>query len=331
MQSNDAPAAPFRVDAGKSRIAVASRSFSRSPLLRQEMQKRYANVTFNDAGEQFEGERLIGFLRGHDAAIIALEKITAQVLDALPELRGIAKYGVGLDNLDLAALDQRGVLLGWQGGVNRRAVSELVIGQAITLLRKLHTSWDEIRAGQWRQIQGAQITGKTVGIVGLGHVGKDLTRLLQAFGCRVIAHDIRAYPEFCAQTGVEMTDLATLLAQSDIVSLHVPHDRSTRGMIGAEQLRLMKPTAILINAARGGIIDEDALAEALAAEVIAGAALDVFDVEPPTHTRLFSLPNIICSGHMGGSSREAVEAMGLAAIDGLEAFRPALSHLPPAP
>ncbi|MFD2234494.1 phosphoglycerate dehydrogenase [Phaeospirillum tilakii] len=304
-----------------SRVAVASRSFSRHPVLRAELLARYPEVTFNESGRSLAGAELAAFLRGHDKAITALEKITDDLLAQLPDLKVIGKYGVGLDMIDLAALARRGVRLGWTGGVNRRSVSELVIATAISLLRLIPQANTLARDGGWRQLVGRQLTGKTVGIVGCGHIGKDLVPLLRAFDCTVLAHDILDFPEFYAAHRVRPVDLDTLLGESDVVTLHLPLDASTRGLLSAERLSRLKPGAILINAARGGLLDEAAVKAMLLDGRLGGAAFDVFASEPPEDLDLIRLPNVLVTPHIGGSAEEAVLAMGRAAIDGLDHAR----------
>jgi D-3-phosphoglycerate dehydrogenase len=300
------------------KVAVCSRSFSRNPVLRAELLARYPHVTFNDAGAKLNGDNLVKFLKGHDKAITALETIDASVLARLPELKVISKYGVGLDMVDMAAMRAYGKRLGWTAGVNRRSVSELVISFAIAMLRHLPASHREVCAGTWRQHTGRQLTGRTVGIIGCGHVGKDLVLLLRPFACRILAHDILNFPEFYATHGIEPVSLEDLLARSDIVTLHVPLDDSTRGMLDARHLAMLKPTAVLINAARGELVDEVALKELLKSKRLAAAAFDVFAMEPPQDKELLSLPNFLATPHIGGSAEEAILAMGRAAIIGLE-------------
>ena len=300
------------------KVAVCSRSFSHNPILRAELLSRYQHVTFNDAGLQLKGDTLVDFLRGHDKAITALETIDESVLSRLPELKVVSKYGVGLDMIDMAAMRDHGKRLGWTGGVNRRSVSELVISFAIAMLRHVPAAHREVLAGTWRQHVGGYLTGQTVGIIGCGHVGKDLVPLLQAFECPVLVNDILDYPDFYAAHSVESVSLETLLARSDIVTLHVPLDGSTRGMLNAQRLALLKPTAVLINVARGGLVDEVALKQMLQNKRLAAAAFDVFSVEPPQDHELLALPNFLVTPHIGGSAHEAILAMGRAAIDGLD-------------
>jgi len=301
------------------RVAVTSRSFSRHPKLRAELQARYADVTFNDKGLSLAGGALIEFLRGHERAITALERLDESVFAALPELKVIGKFGVGLDMIDLDAMTRHGRKLGWSAGVNRRSVAELVIAFMIACLRLVPQANSLVRAGKWQQLTGRQLTGRKVGIIGCGHVGKDLTTLLDAFDCEVLAHDIRDFPEFYAQWRVRPVGLERLLAESEIVTLHVPLDRATANMLSAERLALMRPDAVLINAARGGLVDEAALASMLEGGKLAAAAFDVFSTEPPQNDELLTLPNFLATPHIGGSSEEAILAMGMAAIDGLEA------------
>jgi len=304
------------------RVVVASRSFSRHPVLRAELLERYPDTTFNDAGESLSGERLIDYLRGHDKAVIALERIDAGVLDALPELKVIAKYGVGFDGIDLHALIARGVQLGWTGGVNRRSVAELVIAFAITMLRHVPAANAEVKDGTWRQLVGHQLSDCTVGIVGCGHVGKELASMLRAgFGCDVLAHDTEDFSDFYAEHGVIAADLDTLLATSDVVSLHLPLDATTKNIINAKRLGAMKPGAVLINTARGGLVDETELKAVLQDGTLTGAAFDVFANEPPEDEELLALPNFLATPHIGGSASEAIIAMGRAAIRGLDEHR----------
>lgn len=303
------------------RIVVASKSFAANATLRAELSSKYPAVTFSDSPVVLDGDPLIALLRGHDRAIVGLERIDARVLAEVPELKVISKYGVGLDGIDVEELARRGVKLAWTGGVNRRSVAELTLGFAIALLHRVPEADLALRKGQFGKWIGRQLTGQTVGIIGCGFVGQDLVRLLAPFECRVLANDIRDYAEFYRAHNVTPVPLPELLRESDIVSLHVPLDQSTRGMIGAAELAEMRPGSFVINAARGGLVDEDALAAALERGHLAGAACDVFALEPDANPRLLSLPTFLGTPHIGGSTQEAQLAMGRAAIDGLENAR----------
>lgn len=300
------------------KVAVCSRSFSLNPVLREELLQRYANVTFNDKGAKLEGRVLADFLRGHTKAITALEVIDDNALSELSDLTIISKYGVGLDMIDMEAMKKYGVKLGWTGGVNRRSVSELVISFSIALLRHVMAANREVLSGTWRQHMGGYLSGRTVGIIGCGYIGKDLVKMLQPFGCPILVNDIKDYNDFYEQHDIKAVSIEDLLAQSDIVTLHVPLDDSTRNILTAERLALMKADGILINAARGGLVDERALKSMLKTGQLAAAAFDVFAVEPPEDIELLELPNFIVTPHIGGSAREAILAMGRAAIAGLD-------------
>ncbi len=319
--STDPPTVPTSV-------GVLSRSFSRHPVLRAELLAAYPAAVFNDSPHTLGGQALADFLVPHDAAIVALEQVDATLLENLPRLRIISKYGVGLDNIDLHAAARLGIRVGWEGGVNRRSVAELTIAFMIAGLRGVIVSHEEIRCGIWRQYRGRQLSGATVGLIGFGHVGRDVARLLRAFNSRVLAHDIRDITTPATELGVETVGLEALLASADVVSLHVPLTRRTAGMLDASRLSALKPGAVLVNTARGGLVDEAALRLALIEGRLAGACFDVFGTEPPDPAELFATPGFIGTAHIGGSAEEAVLAMGRAAIAGLDRATDPLSFIP---
>jgi len=300
------------------KVAVCSRSFSSNPILRKELLKRYDNVKFNDKGETLSGETLINFLKGYDRAITALEVIDEKILSKLPDLKVIGKYGVGLDMIDFKALKLYGVELGWTGGVNKRSVSELVISSSIALLHRTIFANSEVKAGGWYQVKGKQLSNCTIGIVGCGHIGKDLVKLLKPFNCKILVNDIIDYEDFYKVNNVLPVCLEVLLKESDIVTLHLPLDHSTKNILDKQKLSLMKKGAIVINYARGGLIDEKELKVKLKNNDLAGAGLDVFLVEPLVDIDFANMDNVFVTPHIGGSSEEAILAMGMSAIKGLD-------------
>jgi len=299
-------------------VAVASRSFSKHPILRSKVLEIYPDAKFNDKGLSLSGDSLVEFLSGHEKAITALEVIDDSILSKLPNLKVIGKYGVGLDMIDLHAMKDRGVKLGWTGGVNKRSVSELVISFSVYLLHRVAFANAEVRNGEWYQVKGRQLSDCTFGIVGCGHIGKDLVKLLKPFGCNILAHDIIDFKEFYQENNITSVGLDELLQKSDVVTLHLPKNDSTNNILNKDRLQMLKKDAILINLARGGLLDESALKKILSEKNIAGAALDVFSVEPPIDTDFAHLDNVLITPHIGGSTEEAILAMGLAAIDGLK-------------
>jgi len=308
-------------------LVIASRSFSKHPVLRKEVLKRYPNAKFNDKGLSLNGNSLIEFLDGYEKAITALEKIDDSILKHLPDLKVIGKYGVGLDMIDLRAMKRYGVNLGWTGGVNKRSVSELVISYSIALLHRTIFANAEVRKGRWYQVKGRQLSDCTVGIIGCGHVGKDLVELLQPFNCKILANDVLDFKDFYKKYEVTSVGLEELIRKSDIVTLHLPLDKSTQNILDSDKLSLLKNDAVLINLARGGLIDEVALKELLNNNKIAGAALDVFEVEPPVDPSFATMDNVLITPHIGGSTEEAILAMGMAAIEGLENSEDPLNFL----
>ena len=311
------------------RVAVASRSFSKHAVLRAELLTRYPDARFNDEGSSLNGDALVAFLDGCEKAVLALERVDDFLLARLPKLRVISKFGVGLDSFDLAALSRRSVKLAWTPGSNSRSVAELALMLALGLLRRLPEAQADLRAGTWRQPKGSTLTGKTVGLVGLGSVGREFSALLAPFGTRVLAHDPAPDRAFAQARSVTLVSLSELFAQSDIVSIHVPLSDGTRNIVDAKRLAEMKPTAVLINTARGGLVDEAALLAALDAGHLAGAGLYCFAEEPLKDLRLAAHSKILATPHLGGSTEEAIVAMGRVAIAGLDAAKDASEFLRP--
>ena len=299
-------------------VAVTSRSFSRHPELRALVLARYSDAKFNDDGLSLQGKSLIEFLSGYEKAITALEVIDDSILSHLPNLKVISKFGVGLDMIDLHTLKKYGVKLDWSGGVNKRSVSELVVSFAIALLHRAVFANSEVKKGKWYQPKGFQLSNCTFGIIGFGHIGKDLVKLLKPFDCKILAHDIRNFKEFYKKNKVKSVGIEELIKKSDVVTLHLPLNESTKNFMNEERLQMLKSNAILINLARGGLIDEDVLKKMVLEKRIAGAALDVFEIEPPIDKELLTMDNVLITPHIGGSTEEAILAMGMAAIDGLD-------------
>jgi len=310
-----------------SSLVVASRSFSKNPALRNAVLKEYPDAKFNDEGLSLSGDSLIDFLDGYEKAITALEIIDDSILSRLPDLKVIGKFGVGLDMIDLYALKKYGVNIGWTGGVNKRSVSELVVSSAIAILHRSVFANAEVRNNLWHQIKGRQLSNCTVGIIGCGNIGKDLVKLLKPFNCKILSHDILSFPKFYQENNVLPVSLEELLKKSDIVTLHLPLNESTKNIISKDKLLMMKSNAVLINLARGGLIDEAALKKILIEKKIAGAAIDVFETEPPIDNEFAFIDNVLITPHIGGSTEEAILAMGLAAIDGLKNAKDPLEYL----
>jgi len=235
-------------------------------------------------------------------------KMTRELVEKANKCQIIARVGVGLDNIDQDTAKEKNirVINAVEGAIT--AVAELVIGLMLSMAREIPRADREIRNGNWikKELMGSELKGKYLGIVGLGNIGKRLGRLARALNMNIIGYDVIPIDdEFSKEVGLMKADLDTLLSSADYVSFHVPLLDSTRHMINAEKLKLMKNTARIINTARGGVIDEEALYNSLKAGSLAGAALDVFEVEPATGNKLTTLPNFVATPHMGAQTKEA--------------------------
>ena len=302
------------------RVAVTSISFGKSAILREELKRVFPNCYFNERGQPYSGAELVDFLKDADAAVVGIESINDHILCKTPHLKIISKYGVGLDSIDQESLKRRNIALGWTGGVNRRSVSELTLCFMLGLCRNIFGSGYSLKQLKWEKEGGWQLTGKTVGIVGCGHVGSDVIQLLAPLQCTLLVCDIVDKSKFCQKHNATQTSLENLIIKSDVVSLHIPLTPLTIKMVNKDFLNQMQTTAYLVNTCRGNVVDQNALKSALMQGKIAGAALDVFAEEPPSDEEFLSLPNLIGTPHIGGNAKEAVEAMGQSAINHLVSF-----------
>ena len=235
-------------------------------------------------------------------------KMTRELIAKADKCKIIARVGIGLDNIDQDAAKEKNirVINAVEGAIT--AVAELVIGLMISMAREIPRADREIRNGNWikKELMGSELKGKYLGIVGLGNIGKRLGRLARALNMNIIGYDVVPIDdEFSKEVGLMKADLDTLLSSADYVSFHVPLLDSTHHMINAEKLKMMKNTARIINTSRGGVIDEEALYNSLKDGSLAGAALDVFEVEPATENKLITLPNFIATPHIGAQTKEA--------------------------
>ena len=256
---------------------------------------------------------LLAAVRDADALVVRSEtEVTEQVLRAAHNLRVVSRAGVGVDNIDLEAATRAGVLVLNAPGANAISAAEHTIALLLGVSREIAKSDASTRAGRWerKRMKPIDLAGRTVGIVGLGRVGSRVAKRLRAFDMRVIAYDPYITPQRFTEQGAAPVDLETLLRSADVVTFHVPENAETFHMLNRETIQLLKPTAIVINAARGGVVDQEALADALAEGRIAGAGVDVFPAEPCTESPLFAQPNAVLTPHIGGSSAEALAAVG---------------------
>jgi len=302
------------------KVVVTSPSFSKNKKLQSEINKYFLNPILNSDGIKFHQSELIEYIKEADAVIVGLESISEDVLNKCPDLKIISKFGVGLNNIDLDACRKKNVSIGWTGGVNKLSVAEMALGFMLMFARNLYTTSNELKNDIWNKSGGFQLSGKTVGIIGLGYTGKELVRLLKPFGCKILVNDIINQDLYYSENNLQKTSKEEVFKTSDLVTIHTPHNNTTNNMVDAKVLKSMKNSAYIINTARGGIINEKDLKHALQNNVIAGAAIDAYIKEPPTDRDFLKLPNLICTPHIGGNAKEAVEAMGMSAIEHLKKY-----------
>lgn len=284
-------------------IAVTPKSFLDNEVLMKELAEAFPDEVITRGFEPYA-----------DAAIIGSDPVDGMFLDDHGNLRCIAKYGVGLDNIDLEECKMNWVRVLWTPGINSQYVAEHALGLMLSMLRKIDQNSRLLKAGTWRRDGGRSLEGLSVGIVGYGNVGQALRGLLMPFRPgRVLSHDLRktdAYEETASKEEIYKT--------CDVITLHVPLTNETKHMITMYEIMQMKRSAILINTSRGAVIKQSALKEALRRGIIAGAALDVFEDEPCEDTELLQMDNVLCTPHTAGNSEQAVLAMGRAAIANLK-------------
>ena len=277
-----------------------------NPTLKEILEKNGLKVTYEPEITLEQIAEKIGNFRV--VVVRGRTKLSRELIEKADKCKIIARVGVGLDNIDQEAAKEKNVRVinAVEGATT--AVAELVIGLMLSMAREIPRADREIRNGNWikKELMGSELKGKYLGIIGLGNIGKRLGRLARALNMNIIGYDVVPIDEeFSKEVGLMKADLDTLLSSADYVSLHVPLLDSTHHMINAEKLKLMKNTARIINTSRGGVIDEEALYNSLKEGNIAGAALDVFEVEPATGNKLTTLPNFVATPHMGAQTKEA--------------------------
>lgn len=303
------------------KVVVSAVSFSKNTELVSVLLNHFPDAVINSEGKRYLNDDLVAFYKDANAIITGLENIDDKLLSKLPSLKLIVKYGVGLDNIDLLACEKRGVKIGWTGGVNKNSVAEMALGFMLMLSRNLFTTANQLKSGTWNKSGGFSLSSRTIGIIGIGHIGKELVQMLKPFNCRILINDIIDLRGYSSLNKVESVTKEYLFQNADLISIHTPLNSSTEDMINKEIILQMKKSVFLINTARGGIINEGDLKWALENNEIAGAALDVFNVEPPEDSELMKFPNLITTPHTAGNSYEAVIAMGIAAIDHLVSYK----------
>ncbi len=301
----------------KWRVLIGSRSFGQAfPEHLDQLAAGGCEVIPNGVGGRaYRAAELLEVLPEMDAIVTGTDELTGAVIDASPRLKTIAKHGVGLETIDLMAARARGIPVSYTPGFIHDSVADLTLALLLALARQIVPAHLNTRAGSWKPFFGMELRDKTLGIVGLGRIGKAVAERARGFGMRLVAYE--PYPDqaFAAAHEVTFLSLPELLQVADVVSLHAPAEATAGPLIGPAEIELMKPTALLINTARGQLVDEEALAQALRVKRLAGAGIDAFVKEPPLGSPLLELDNVVLTPHLGGRTLDGQRRMGELVIE----------------
>jgi len=297
-------------------VLVTPTSYARNdPNLRSDLEAKVGVVIYNTTGRPLSSQELLERIEECDGFIAGLDDINREVIEAANRLKVIARYGVGVDNVDLEAAREKGIVVTNTPGANSASVAELTVGLILSLARNIPPAVQATKLGEWPRMRGVSLVGKTIGLLGFGSIGRQVASRLQGFNCTVIAYDLTYDVEAAEALGVEFRSEDELLRNADFLSLHLPLSAQTKEMINIKFLDKMKPGAFLINTSRGELIDEDELLKALKSGQLSGAALDVFAKQPPGADHpLLALPQVIATPHIGAHTDGATNAMGWLAL-----------------
>ena len=298
------------------RLLVTPTSYGKNDgRLKTELEAQVGEVIYNPTGKPLTSNEVANLLPGIDGYIAGLDGIDANALQKADRLKVIARYGVGVDNVDVAAAKEKGIVVTNTPGANSVSVAELALGLMLALARQVPEAVEAVHQGKWPRYAGISLEGKTVGLLGLGAIGKQLARRLSGFDCRILAYDPFADVVFAREHHIELASMEEVTAQADFVSLHLPLLPETRCLVNNDFLSRMKKGSFLINTSRGEVLDEEALLQALQSGHIRGAGLDAFTVEPPAPGNpLLALPQVIATPHLGAQTDGATSNMGWLAM-----------------
>jgi D-3-phosphoglycerate dehydrogenase len=297
-------------------VLVTPRSFGvDDPAIRTELEASVGAVRYSRLGRPLRRDELAAELGDVDGLIAGLDEIDRTVLAAAPRLRVIARYGVGVSNVDLQAAAEHGVVVTNTPGVNADAVAELAIGLIFALARSIPAATRATSTGAWPSMRGIEVSGKTVGILGLGHIGKAVARRAVGLGCAVVAHDPYVDAHTVSELGIRLASEAEVVATADFLTLHLPASTESYGLVNRDFLDRMRKGSYLVNTSRGELVVEDDLLQALESEHLRGAALDTLRSEPPESDHpLLHRPDVIVTPHIGARTAESTAAMGRTAV-----------------
>ena len=299
------------------RVLVTPTSLGQAdPALLSRLEAEVGKVIYNTVGRPLASAELVGLIPHIDGYIAGLDVVDRSVIEAADCLKVIARYGVGVDSIDLVAAREKGIVVTNTPGANSISVAELTVGLILALARNIHSASRATSSGQWPRLSGISLEGKVVGLFGLGAIGKQVARRLRGFDCTILAYDPFVNESQASEVGAQLTSQHELILQADFISLHCPLTEETKSMVNRDFIAEMKTSAYLINTARGELVDESALLDALQRGKLKGAALDVFAIQPPDpENPLLALPQVIATPHMGAHTDGATNAMGWGALN----------------
>lgn len=292
--------------------------FNDDPLRR--LEAAGCEVRVNPYGRPLSSAEIIEFAQGADAIILGNDHLDSATIDRLPDLKIIARHGAGFDAVDFAKASKEGIVVTNTPGANSEETADLTFALILDLARMVTQSVNQLKGGVWNKIPGRSLYGKTLGIIGVGTIGMAVARRALGFGMDILGNDIVQRDE-AARYGLLYTGLNELLAASDVITIHAPLTSATTNLLGAREFRRMKDGAFLVNTARAGIVRESALERALASGKLGGYAVDVFEPEPPELGKLYEMPNVLATPHIGSATFEANMRMGMAVADNIIAFK----------
>ena len=299
-------------------------SFSDKPL--KMLTERDYKIERNNTGRPYKKEEMLKLIKDVDGIIIGIDELSAEIIEEANELKVISKYGIGLDNIDINMATNKKIIVTNTPTANVDAVADLAFGLILSLARRIPEADKKTKSGKWEKIIGKSVWEKTLGVIGLGKIGRQVVKRAKGFEMNILAFDIVKDKKIVQKYGIKYVNLEKLLQKSDYITIHIPLDDATRNMISYEELEKMKKDAFLINTSRGRIVDEEALYNALRNNKLRGAALDVYNNEPPRESPLKELDNVIMTPHIGAYTEEAIENMSIQAaqnlIDVLEGKEP---------
>jgi len=303
------------MDLKQCKVLVTPTSYGKNdPRLKTELEKLVGEVIYNPTGKPLSANEVAELLKGMDGYIAGLDEISEYALGQADHLKVICRYGVGVDNVNLKIAKEKGIIVTNTPGANSVSVAELALGLILSLARQIPEASQAVQQGKWPRLAGLSLEGKTIGILGLGAIGRQLAKRLSGFDCKILAYD--PYVSDAKDLGVELLSIDDVVSQADFLSLHLPLLPETKNLVNSEFLSRMKKGSFIINTSRGEVIDEGALYAALKSGHLRGAALDAFIVEPPDPTHpLLNLPQVIATPHLGAQTDGATSNMGWLALN----------------